>query len=193
MTTTNTLNKYLKKIINDDKLDNYLPEIINSFSLLELNKNDLLVEEGTVCKYFGFIESGILQHSSIILGEEKTTYLAMKNSCVSALKSFLKTTPSRKNIRALSNCTLWIIDYDTFNTLLKKNQAFHTFYFNLIENQIFLIDDYRINLLTLTPEERYHKLLINEPNLLQEVPLHYLASFLGISTRHMSRIRKSIK
>jgi len=193
MTTTNTLNKYLKKIINDDKLDNYLPEIINSFSLLELNKNDLLVEEGTVCKYFGFIESGILQHSSIILGEEKTTYLAMKNSCVSALKSFLKKTSSRKNIKALSDCTLRVIDCDTFNNLLKNNKAFHAFYFNLIENQIFLIDDYRIDLLTLTPEERYHKLLANEPNLLQEVALHYLASFLGISTRHMSRIRKSIK
>ncbi len=64
---------------------------------------------------------------------------------------------------------------------------------SLLENQIFLIDDYRIDLLALTPEERYQKLLHNEPKLLQEVPLHYLASFLGISTRHMSRIRKNIK
>ncbi len=55
-----------------------------------------------------------------------------------------------------------------------------------------LIDDYRIDLLTLTPEERYKKLLATEPKLLQEVPLHYLASFLGISNRHMSRIRKNI-
>jgi len=146
-----------------------------------------------VCRYFGFIESGILQHSSIVLGEEKTTYLALKDSCVAALRSFLKKTSSRKNIKALSDCTLWVIDCDVFNTLIKKNKAFHTFYFNLIENQIFLIDDYRIDLLTLTPEERYHKLLVNEPNLLQEVPLHYLASFLGISSRHMSRIRKNIK
>ena len=60
------------------------------------------------------------------------------------------------------------------------------------EKQICLIDDYRIDLLTLTPEERYKKLLTNEPKLLQEVPLHYLASFLGISSRHMSRIRKCI-
>ncbi|WP_258932283.1 hypothetical protein [Flavobacterium oreochromis] len=55
-----------------------------------------------------------------------------------------------------------------------------------------MIDDYRIDLLALTPEERYKKLLENEPKLLNEVPLHYLASFLGISNRHMSRIRKSI-
>jgi len=193
MTESNTLSEYLKKVINDDQLDDHIPEIINSFSSLQLKKNDFFVEEGKVCTYFGFIESGILQHSSIVLGEEKTTYLALKNSCVAALKSFLKKTSSRKNIKALSDCTLWVIDCDVFNTLIKKNKAFHTFYFNLIENQIFLIDDYRIDLLTLTPEERYHKLLVNEPNLLQEVPLHYLASFLGISSRHMSRIRKNIK
>jgi len=187
------LEEYLKHIINDELLDMYLPEIMNSFTSLQLNKNDFFVEEGTICKYFGFIESGILQHSSIVLGEEKTTYLALKNSCVAALKSFLKKTSSRKNIKALSNCTLWVIDCDVFNILIKNNKAFHAFYFNLIENQIFLIDDYRIDLLTLTPEERYHKLLVNEPSLLQEVPLHYLASFLGISSRHMSRIRKNIK
>ena len=74
-----------------------------------------------------------------------------------------------------------------------KNSQFKTFYFELIEKQICLIDDYRIDLLALTPEERYKKLLENEPKLLNEVPLHYLASFLGISTRHMSRIRKNIK
>jgi len=193
MTVSNTLKEYFKKVINDNQLDNDLPEIINSFSLLQLRKNDFFVKEGEVCRFFGFIESGILQHSSVVLEEEKTTYIALRNSCVAALKSFLKKIPSRKNIKALSNCILWVIDCDTFNRLIKNNKAFHTFYFNLIENQIFLIDDYRIDLLTLSPEERYHKLLVNEPNLLQEVPLHYLASFLGISSRHMSRIRKNIK
>jgi len=193
MTGSSTLKKYLKKVIKDDKLHDYLPEIINSFSSLTLKKNDFFVEEGAVCAYFGFIESGVLQHSSIVLGEDKTTYIALKNSCVAALKSFLKKLPSRKNIKALSDCKLWVIDCESFNTLINNNKAFHAFYFNLIENQIFLIDDYRIDLLILTPEERYHKLLVNEPNLLQEVPLHYLASFLGISSRHMSRIRKNIK
>ncbi len=76
--------------------------------------------------------------------------------------------------------------------LINENEAFNKFYYNLIENQIYLIDDYRIDLLTLTPEERYKKLLLNDPHLLQLVPLHYLASFLGISSRHMSRIRKNV-
>lgn len=189
----NNFKHYLFNIINDEKLANYIPEILSLFNVLHLTKNEYFVKENEVCKYFCYIENGILQHSIEVNSEEKTTYLGLKNTCTSALKSFLKQIPSRKNIKALSDCKLLVINVEKFNFLLKKNKAFHQFYFNLIENQIFLIDDYRIDLLTLSPEERYQKLLANEPELLQKVPLHYLASFLGISTRHMSRIRKNVK
>ncbi|MCL9806007.1 Crp/Fnr family transcriptional regulator [Flavobacterium amniphilum] len=163
------------------------------FTSLELKKNEYLVKEGTVCPYFCFVEEGILQHSVIIEEEEKTTYLALKNTITSSLKSFLFGEISRKNIKALTNTRLLIINLNDFKKLRDNNKEFHQFYYDLIEKQICLIDDYRIDLLTLTPEERYQKLLINEPRLLNEIPLHYLASFLGISDRHMSRIRKNIK
>jgi CRP-like cAMP-binding protein len=162
------------------------------FQVLDLKKNDYFVKEGEVCQHFCFVESGILQHSIEVLDEEKTTYLALRNSVTSSLSSFLFGKPSRKSIKAIADCKLWIVDLKTFKELIENNKAFHQFYYNVIEKQIFLIDDYRIDLLTLTPEERYKKLLATEPKLLQEVPLHYLSSFLGISSRHMSRIRKSI-
>lgn len=184
---------YIRNVIDDDQLEHLIPSIINTFTYLKLNKNTFFVEEGKVCKYFCFIENGILQHALNILGEEKTTYIALKNTLTSALNSFKNKVPSRKSIKALSNSDLFVINLDSFNHLLNTNKAFNTFYYNLIENQIFLIDNHRINLLTLTPEERYKNFLAKEPTLLQEVPLHYLASYLGISTRHMSRIRKNIK
>jgi CRP-like cAMP-binding protein len=184
---------YLKSVLNDKELEVHIPEILDNFQLLELQKNEYFTKAGSVCKYFCYIESGILQHAIDVLGEEKTTYLALKNSLTSALNSFKNKVPSRKSIKALFDCQLRIIDANTFNRLLNNNEAFNRFYYNLIENQIFRIDDYRIDLLTLTPEERYKKLLLNENELLQKVPLHYLASFLGISSRHMSRIRKNIK
>ncbi|WP_430410549.1 Crp/Fnr family transcriptional regulator [Kordia sp.] len=190
--STANFESYLKTYIQDDSLDDDIPVILETFNYVHLKKNTLFVEEGTVCKYFCFIESGILQHNILVEGEEKTTYLALKNSATAALKSFMHQIPSRKNIKAISNCDLFVIDQKSFQHLLKNNKAFHHFYYNLIENQIYRIDDYRIDLLTLTPEERYKKLLSNEPKLLKEVPLHYLASFLGISSRHMSRIRKHV-
>lgn len=176
---------------NDSEKDS--EGILQSFQQLKLKKNSYFVKEGEACKYFCFVESGILQHSIDVLGEEKTTYLALRNSFTSSLYSFLNKTPSRKSIKAIADSELWVVDLKTFKNLIENNPVFHRFYYDLIEKQICLIDDYRIDLLTLTPEERYNKLLLTEPKLLQEVPLHYLASFLGISNRHMSRIRQNIK
>lgn len=186
---------YLTEFANpvDDSLIELLEKSKDSFTFLSLKKNEFLVREGEVCPYFCYVESGILQHSVMVDDEEKTTYLALRNSVTSSLNSFLFNKPSRKNIKAISDCGLWVVDLKTFKNLIEKNEAFHQFYYNLIEKQLCLIDDYRIDLLTLSPEERYHKLLATEPKLLQEVPLHYLSSFLGISSRHMSRIRKNIK
>src|SRR5574343_186376 len=185
---------YLRQFADDNILqsESELDESVDSFSVLALKKNQLLVAENQVCPYFCYVESGILQHAIVVEAEEKTTYLALRNSVTSSLNSFLNTIPSRKSIKALVDCQLWVIDLESFKDLLANNQSFHQFYYNLIERQIILIDDYRIDLLTLSPEERYKKLLATEPKLLQEVPLHYLASFLGISNRHMSRIRKNI-
>ena len=185
---------YLRHFIHDsdEHLETQLSEIANRFKVLTLKKNQLLVDENQICNYFCYIESGILQHAILVEAEEKTTYLALRNSVTSSLNSFLNRIPSRKSIKALVDSQLWVADLETFKDLQTNNQAFKQFYHHLIERQIMLIDDYRIDLLTLTPEERYKKLLATEPKLLQEVPLHYLASFLGISNRHMSRIRKNI-
>jgi CRP-like cAMP-binding protein len=188
---TNYLVSFLDK--TNSSHTQQIEEAVKAFKSVVLKKNEYLVQENQVCTQFCFLESGILQHAISVAGEEKTTYLALRNSVTSSLSSFLNQTPSRKSIKALADTNLWIVNLETFKDLITRNEAFSQFYHNLIEKQICLIDDYRIDLLTLTPEERYNKLLLTEPKLLQEVPLHYLASFLGISTRHMSRIRTNIK
>ncbi len=176
----------------DNEMLRLIEKAKDSFEIIHLKKNEFFVKEGEVCLNFCYLQSGILQHSIDVLNEEKTTYLALRNSVTTSLNSFLFEKPSRKNIKAIADCKLWIVDLKKFKDLIENNKAFHQFYYNIIEKQICLIDDYRIDLLTLTPEERYKKLLTTEPKLLQEVPLHYLASFLRISSRHMSRIRKNI-
>lgn len=164
----------------------------SGFSDFKLKKNEFLVSEGEICRYICLIKSGILQHSIDVFGEEKTTYIGLANSITSSLGSFLFQIPSRKSVKALADTHLLVTDRENFGRLLSENAEFHKCYYELLERQLCLIDDYRIDLLTLSPEERYSKLLETEPELIKEVPLHYLASFLGISTRHMSRIRKSV-
>jgi hypothetical protein len=67
--------------------------------------------------------------------------------------------------------------------------ALKDFYIGLLEWQIGCIDNSRFDLITLNAEQRYQKLLEEEPELLQRIPLQYLASILGVTPRHLSRIR----
>lgn len=188
----NAFSHYISAISQSDDVLS-LEKVVAAFERRVFKKNEHLVEEGNVCLHFCYIESGILQHAITVDGIEKTTYLALRDSATSSLYSFLNQSPSRKDVKAIADCVLWVCDLKTFKSLLSGNIVFRQFYYNLLERQICLIDDYRIDLLTMTPDERYQKLLATEPTLLQQVPLHYLASFLGISQRHMSRIRKNVK
>src|SRR5690606_21760070 len=126
-----------------------LEEIMAAFEPLTLKKNECLVAENQLCKYFCYLESGILQHAITVDGNEKTTYLALRNSATSSLSSFLNQTPSRKDIKAIVETKLWVVDLPGFKKLLAGNDLFRQFYYNLIERQICLIDYYLHDLLTL--------------------------------------------
>ncbi|NHM06006.1 Crp/Fnr family transcriptional regulator [Flavobacterium sp. CYK-4] len=192
-TANEALLEVLKRNIDKTFDEATIEEAVSNFQLLTLKKNQFLVQQGEICPYFCFVESGILQHEIEINGEAITTYLGLRNTFTTSLSSYLLEKPSQKSIKALFDSELWVLDVKTFRNLIASNAAFQQFYYSLIEKQICLIDDYRIDLLTLTPEERYKKLLATESELIKQVPLHYLASFLGISSRHMSRIRKNVK
>jgi hypothetical protein len=67
------------------------------------------------------------------------------------------------------------------------------FYVGMLEWQMCCIDESRLDAIVLSPQERYLKMMEKEPELLQTIPLQYLASILGVTPRHLSRIRNNIR
>ncbi len=167
--------------------------ISNGFSLKKLQKGDFFVEEGKTSHYLGFIEKGFLQYFIVLDGEEKTTYSVGENSFVASLVSFLKKVPARENIRAVVNTEVWVIERSTLLQLQKDIPAFKDYYVGILEWQICCIDESRLDALVLTAQERYLKMMDKEPSLIQQIPLQYLASILGVTPRHLSRIRNNIR
>ena len=186
-----------------EELRNYLHEngfdvaaqtaVIAQFNQRELSKSKLFAQEGRVCDKLAFVERGWFQFFCDRNGDELTTYTAGPGDYLVSLSSFLKQQPARESIRALTDSTIWVIPQPAFIQLRQDLPAFETFYVALLEDQINCIEESRYNLLTLTAEQRYQKLMADEPHLLQEVPLHYLASILGVTPRHLSRIRGQIR
>jgi CRP-like cAMP-binding protein len=110
---------------------------------------------------------------------------------VASLLSYITETPARENIRALTNSVLWVIQKNDVVELQNQIPKFKDFYIKLIEWQICCIDKAKFDLITLTAEQRYQKVITEEPELLQQVPLQYIASMLGITPRHLSRLRNN--
>lgn len=167
--------------------------ITSFFKPQELKRGEFFVKTSKVSKSLAFLEYGQLQYYSIdVSGEERTTYISLPNSFVASLLSFLHEIPARENIKALTHSKLWIIRRQDLTQLKNEVEGFKDFYIGILEWQICCIDKGKFDLITLTAEQRYVKLLKEEPELLQQVPLQYIASMLAITPRHLSRLRAKI-
>ncbi len=170
-----------------------LQQIVNAFSLQNFEKNDFVVEYGKTSKHIGFVKSGVFQYYVLKDGEEKTSYVNIENTWFASLLSFISETPSLENVRALTPGSIYMLSKTNLKKLVQEVPGFKDFYIGLLEASIVGIDASRHDLIVLTAEQRYEKMLRKEPHLLQQIPLQYLASMLGVTPRHLSRIRNNIR
>jgi CRP/FNR family transcriptional regulator, anaerobic regulatory protein len=170
-----------------------LNKIVDSFSFNTFEKNDFVVEYGKISSHFGFVESGMFQYYVLKDGEEKTHYVSVENTWFASLHSFISGTPALENIKALTNGGIFLLNKSKLRKLVSEVPGFKDFYIGLLEASICGIDSSRHDLIVLTAEERYEKMIKTEPHLLQQIPLQYLASMLGVTPRHLSRIRNIIR
>lgn len=168
-----------------------LAKITASFKFKKIPKGGYFAEEGKTSKYLAFITKGLFQYFYSRDGKEITTYVTAENAFLISLSSFYKQQPCKENIRALTDAELWMIHYDDLAKLKTESDAFRSFYIGAMENLVVAMDDTRTNLIILTAEERYALLMKDEPALLRQIPLQYLASILGVTPRHLSRIRNN--
>lgn len=170
-----------------------LDQILACFTPKQFRKDDYFLREGQVSTHLAFIEKGTFQYFVLHEGEERTTYVGMENTFLASLLSFLYEAPSREYIRALSACEVQVISKTDLNRLRAEIPSFKDFYIALLEYQICCIDTSRFDLLMLSAEQRYENLLEQNPELLQQASLGQIASMLGVTPRHLSRLRRNVR
>jgi CRP-like cAMP-binding protein len=169
--------------------------ISHGLRLEKLKKKACLVESGKICKKVGFVLSGSLRNYHIKDGEEITGYFCIENDWVSAYKSFLTQKPSIITIETLEATELITFSHEQLQTWLQTTElAFKMERFGrlIAEYLICCYEDRVASFILQTAEERYLDLLQNGKNILQRIPQHYIANYLGITPVSLSRIRKRI-
>lgn len=123
-------------------------------------------------------------------GDETTCYFALPNDFVTSFSSFNSNTPSTENIQAILPTELLVIHKYDLDKLYKEILSMQEFGRKAAENMTIAMEKRIALFQNNTAEDRYRYLMKHNPVLLQTVPLQYLASYLGITPQHLSRLRK---
>ncbi|MEO9660165.1 Crp/Fnr family transcriptional regulator [Maribacter dokdonensis] len=159
---------------------------------VKYSKNTKILELGKIERHLSFITKGIIRLYIPKEDADITFGFLFENEFVTGYDSLLTETPSAYEIETLTETEMWQIN----NMDLQEVYA-HTSVGNIIgrkmaENMYLIKSKRELSLLSKTAEERYLDLFNERPNLLQHIPLKYIASYIGVTPQALSRIRKRI-
>ena len=149
---------------------------------------------GETENHISFIQKGIVRFlmSNEEESKEVTFGFCFQDEFVSAYDSFLIQKPSLYSLETLTKVSMWSITYADLQKVYSQTKIGDRLG-RLSSERLFLIKSKREqSLLNDTAEERYFKLFKERPNLIEEIPLKYIASYIGVTAQALSRIRKRI-
>jgi len=163
------------------------------FKLQPFSKNEYFVRQGKVCRQMAFIAEGVMRYCMFRDdGSDVTCFLMWENDFVGDSESFFSQKPSDKNVQALTDCQLMTISFENMQKLLVQipngkeiNEAIGRYVMTKMLYQ-------RTFLLNLDATVRYKEFMREYADILQRIPLSYVANFLGIAQQSLSRLRKQM-
>jgi CRP/FNR family transcriptional regulator, anaerobic regulatory protein len=187
-----------------EKLFDYVAEILimseeskeacrKTFKPIFVPKDTIIEAAGAVPQYHNFIVSGYMRNFHLDdNGNEITTDLNNGSRFFTSYFHFMNQTVTNENMHCITDCELLRISFEDVGTPETQSQEQKDYTIKIFQN-LLLEEKQRIfDMANLTAEQRYQKFLIEKPNIIQNVPLNYIASYLGITQRHLSRLRKEI-
>lgn len=169
-------------------------EIIKSYLIhKKIRRNQYLLQSGDICKHIVFVEKGTLKaYIADTAGLVHITAFALEGQNFVDMDSFINEKPSSHNIDAIEDSELILISKFAHEELLRDMPKYETFVRMLMTDDYLALQRRTANMISLSLEERYPTLARIHPELIQRLPLHMIASYMGISAETLSRVRRRI-
>lgn len=158
----------------------------------EFQKNEIIKDYQSVEKYLNIVAKGSVGLFVWNGKKDICINLLYENNFMSDYLSFLRQQPSAIKTQALEDCTLWSISYPDLNELYARNETGLRIGKAVSEILFLRKQQDQIDLLTLSPEDRYLNLISQRPEIFQRTPLKIIASYLGLTAESLSRLRKRV-
>jgi len=161
-----------------------------SFRAETIRKGEYFARAGGFCDRLSFIEEGILRIYCRIADREVTQWISTRESFVTDFASFFYRQPSTRDIQALEDSELLTIDFKEYQSLGERLPVWNQFEKVFVGKCFVFMENRILDLISLSAEQRYSRLFEQNHELLNQVPLQYIASMLGMTPETFSRIRK---
>lgn len=173
-----------------------LPEEVevfcNSFKETKIKKRQFIVQPEFTAKYRNYIVDGAFR--SYVVGdngEDHTITFAINDWWITDYNSYIFQQPATMFVVAIEDSLIMQLDFKTEQELKQMNPKFETFFRMIAERSVAFYQRRLITNLTKTAEERYHEFEEKYPSIVQRVPQYALASFLGMTTEYLSKLRNN--
>lgn len=170
-------------------------KFLGCFERMEVPSKTLLLKENEVSGSAYYIEKGVVRAWYNNDGKDVTFQFFMENTMFSSLESFRKGLPSMLSVETIEPCILWKISKSDAEAVLVEVYEDPELRNQFIESLFERMFDYMKHFFSFikdTPKQRYISLAKERPEIIRRIPQHYIASYLGITTVHLSRIKKAI-
>lgn len=170
-------------------------KFISSFQRIEVPAKTLLLQEGEISCNAYYIEKGMARAWYNNDGKDVTFQFFLENTMFSSLESFKKGLPSMVSFETIEPCILYKIsrsDVEAFLEEIYENPELRNLFMDALFERIFDYMKHFFSFIKDTPQQRYLNLVRQKPEIIKRVPQHYIASYLGITTVHLSRIKSKI-
>ena len=165
------------------------------FNRMEVPAKTTLLEEGEISKKLFIIEKGCIRVWFNNNGKDLTTQFFFENQSVASIESFMKKFPSQAAVETIEPSVLWWISKNDLDKILEEIKEIPELRDRLIDmlfQRTFDYMKYFVSFIKDSPTQRYLNLIEERPQIIQRVPQHYIASYLGVTTVHLSRIKSKL-
>ena len=185
----------LKELLKAESAEFYFPpeeiidEMLSKCEILTFDTYDNIIDIGEIKPDIYILKTGVLQKVVVHNNQEITHNFGTEGTIFLSYSSFLLNQPSCIRISACCKCEVYKIKQEDFKELLNRYNEFSLWFLHVCLFQLYTYD-YKSSMKQGDALSRYNKMMADRPEIFKQVPLKMIASYLGITQQHLSRIRR---
>ena len=184
----NYVNKFVS--ISEDEFELHLLPILK---VRRFGKKEYVIKAGEQENYFNFIIRGLVRKYYKKGHQEINTQISTEGQIIMSQQSFLGRQPSEYYIEAIEPSVIVSIKHENLEELYNKSKKMERLGRLVVTYMMAISDSWQMQMIKMTPRERFLNFVMKNPQLMQRVPQKYLASYLNIKPETFSRFKHLLR